>query len=196
MLSVLENAISDVGHWRWWTADGLRFQVEFGFAQLWCEPLKPELPPPNVVALRFRGVRAAAFLVRPAVEMPPDWPAALQEDRREPFNVEQDSFTMTSVEAFHKIVRSMQPFRFAIGDAAGLTGDATFLLAFRAGDVGVAVTADELAVVNHRGELTPEAVVDANARWWSYWRAYWDRRDTDSPLPYDGTCEVVIPLAG
>src|SRR5258707_13434841 len=100
--------------------------------------------------------------------MPPDCPAALQEDRREPFNVEQDSFTMTSVEAFHKIVRSMEPFRFAIGDAARLTGDATFFLAFRAGDVGVGVAAHELAAGNHRRELTPPALGVADPRAGSY----------------------------
>lgn len=53
-LTTLEQAISDVGYWRWW-ADALPdvFQVEFGGVQLHFPPASPEEPPNDVVALRL-----------------------------------------------------------------------------------------------------------------------------------------------
>ena len=43
------------------------------------------------------------------------------------------------------------------------------------------------------GALTGEELETANEKWWAYWREYWKRRESSSPLPRDYGCEVTIP---
>jgi hypothetical protein len=62
-LTALESAISDVGHWTWWTANlPDTFQVEFNGTQLWNPPLGEGKPPSGQIALRFRKPRRVYFL--------------------------------------------------------------------------------------------------------------------------------------
>ena len=50
-LQIIEEAISDVGYWRWWTKSEDIFQIEFGGTQLlFSEPVEKE-PPSTVLAI-------------------------------------------------------------------------------------------------------------------------------------------------
>ena len=85
---------------------------------------------------------------------------------------------------------------YIIGTEADLLADtAPVKLAFRAGSVGLAVRANELTVISSSGEMSPEQIQQASEKWWAYWREYWNRRESDAPLPKDYACEVTIPLA-
>lgn len=194
MQKVLEDAISDTGYWRWWTADLPRiFQVEFGGVQLWNEPASADQAPSSVVALQFQQPSVVAFLADGEAGLPDDWPTALHEDRLEPFNILYEHFTLTSIDKLREMAGSMRTTLALAGDLKTLTAAPPAFLAFRAGSAGMVIAAEEVTVLTHRGALTPDEVTEANERWWSYWREYWDRVETESPMPYDPNCEVTIP---
>lgn len=195
-LTILENAISDVGYWRWW-AEKLptAFQVEFGGVQLWNPPTEQDGPPSGVVALRFGNPTVIAFLTSPATDLPNDWRTALHEDRIDPFGVNHDALTLQSEELFRLVIADCTP-EYVFGTEADLlSGEAPVKLAFRAGAVGLAVRAQDLTVISSVGDMSPEQIQQASEKWWSYWREYWNRRESDAPLPKDYACEVTIPLA-
>jgi hypothetical protein len=195
-LAILENAISDVGYWRWW-AERLptAFQVEFGGVQLWNRPTEQDGPPSGVVALRFGNPTVVAFRTSQDSELPEDWRTALHEDLIDPFRVNHDALTLQSEERFREVIADCKP-EYVLGTEAALLSDsAPVKLAFRAGSVGLAVRAQELTVISSSGEMSPEQIEQASQKWWAYWREYWNRRETDAPLPKDYACEVTIPLA-
>ena len=195
-LTILENAIADVGYWRWW-AEKLpeAFQVEFGGVQLWNPPTQENGPPSGVVALRFDRPTVVAFLTSSEATAPSDWRIALHEDRIEPFSVNHDALTLQSEELLAKVCAGSTA-EYVLGSKAELAvNTAPVKLAFRAGSVGLVVRAHELEIIASSGTLTPEKIKESSDRWWSYWREYWDRRSTESPMPKDYACEVTIPLA-
>jgi hypothetical protein len=195
-LSILENAIADVGYWRWW-AEKLptAFQVEFGGVQLWNPPTEEDGSPCGVVAIRFGQPTAVAFLTSLEAELPQDWKTALHEDRIDPFDVGHDQLTLQSETLFHEVIAGCK-YEYIIGTESDLLADtAPVKLAFRAGPVGLAVRANDLTVISSSGEMSPEQIQQAAEKWWAYWREYWNRRESDAPLPKDYACEVTIPLA-
>jgi hypothetical protein len=195
-LSILESAIADVGYWRWWTEKlPTAFQVEFGGVQLWNPPTEANGPPSGVVALRFGQPTVIAFLTASETTAPPDWRIALHEDRIEPFSVSHDALTLQSEELLAEVLAGSTA-EYILGSELELVRNtAPVMLAFRAGPVGLVVRAQDLTVITSSGDLTPEQIQQSSDRWWSYWREYWDHRETDSPMPKDYACEVTIPLA-
>ena len=195
-LATLEEAISDVGYWRWW-AEAMPeiFQVEFGGVQLHFPPTVSDQPPNSVVALRFFEPSVVAFLTEhDAQDVAQDWRLALHEDRVEPFSVNHDLFTLTSEDALREIVSGCRVEYVHGSDIGSATAPDEVLLAFRAQQVGFVLRAKRMTVVAQPGELEPTQIVTAAGDWWEYWREYWRRRETDSPLPKDYACEVTIPL--
>lgn len=195
-LAALESAIADVGCWTWW-AEKLpaTFQVEFGGVQFWSPPSAADKPPSNRLALRFRNPRIVHFLTMADGEEA-DWPDRLHRDELEPPTVDHESFTLTSpTECADLIARAVAVW--AMVGEPGVTppsaGEA--ILGFVAGGVGLVVAAESMVAVNHQGELDGPAVLAGIQRWWEYWQEYWRRRNTPDPMPWDGWCEVTIPLA-
>jgi hypothetical protein len=188
-LDILADAISDVGRWRWWVAELPQlFQLEFSGTQLWTPPLKEGAPPCGQLALRFIEPVAVCFLS--FAEMPDDWPAQMHADQLEPFNVDDDAFRFDDAALAAELLAAGKK-QTLHGDPAAL---APHCLAFRAGAVGCVVSAREIRLVSHQGELPLDEVHDRSTRWWSYWREYWARRGGDQPLPEDYACEVTIPV--
>ncbi|HWI64223.1 MAG TPA: hypothetical protein VNT75_20485 [Symbiobacteriaceae bacterium] len=195
---ILEDAISDVGHWRWWAEalPGL-FQVEFGGVQLWTAPASPDRPPTGVVALRFVDPSLVVFLTEnQAHDVELNWPQQLHDDQLEPISISHDRFTLTSESAIAAMVKDCA-LDFRVGNLQELeAGQAEVRLGFRAGPVGMVIRAKALVVLSSAGELSPDKIVEASTAWWAYWKEYWQRRDTENPLPKDYACEVTIPLKG
>ncbi len=196
-LSVLESAISDVGHWTWWTAilpD--TFQVEFDGTQLWSPPLREGQPPSGQIALLFRKPRLVYFVTL-SDAVPEDWPDRLQKDELGSFGVNHEEFTLTSPESCRRLLVRAMCVRALVGEPGRTprpkAGEA--FLGFAAGPIGMVVAASSMAVLSQHGELGSEAVLDASRRWGTYWREYWRRLDTPDPMPRDHTCEVTIPAA-
>jgi hypothetical protein len=194
-LSILESAISDVGHWIWWTANlPSIFQVEFSGVQLWNPPSGEGKPPSGQIALGFRKPRLVYFLTF-SKALSQDWPDQLQRDELKPFNVDHEEFTLTSAELCGQLVARATAIRALVGEPgrSSLPAVGEAFLGFAAGPVGLVAAAESLGVFNHLGELSQQAVLDSSRTWWDYWREYWRRKDTAEPMPQDYACEVTIP---
>lgn len=195
-LHTLEQAISDVGFWRWWTAELPRlFQIEFGGTQLHFAPSAQGQPPNNIVALRFLNPSTVAVLTDvDAVDLDPDWRQALHDDLIDPFRVNHDVFTLTSVDVLRSAVAGCQ-VEYLWGETLERESeDGGVMLAFRAGPVGMVVLADSMLVIAVPGELGAQQIEDAGSAWWEYWREYWARRFSSEPMPLDYACEVTFPI--
>ena len=196
-LPALESAISDVGHWTWWTANlPDTFQVEFDGTQLWNPPLGEGKPPSGQIALCFRKPRLVYFLTF-SESIPGNWPDQLHRDELGSFGVDHEAFTLTSADLCAHIVAKAKSVRALVGEQgrAPLPAAGEAFLGFEAGPVGFVVAAESMGVFNYHGELDPPAVLESNRRWCDYWREYWQRMDTPDPLPHDFACEVTIPAA-
>jgi len=197
-LAILEEAISDVGLWSWWTANlPALLQVEFSGTLLWNPPLREGGPPSSQIALRFLEPSFVGFLTRQYREsdVPPDWPERLQNDQMKPLNLSPEDFTLSAVAQLEEMVSAANRVDALVGDVASLKTippDAA-ILGFWAGPTGLAVVAKSMGIFSHAGEMSLEEVVAANRKWWAYWREYWRRKDTDDPMPQDYACEVTIP---
>jgi hypothetical protein len=194
--SILESAISDVGYWRWWheALPGF-FQVEFGGVQLWTPPTKDDRPPPGIIGLGFKDPTLVAFLTElSAAALQSDWRLALHQDQIEPFTVTYDEFTLSQADQVKSMTDGCS-IEFLVGSEFDLIPkEGSSFLAFRAGPVGLVVVAEQMAVASSSGDLSSaEKIASSNAAWWEYWKDYWQRRDSDSPLPKDYACEVTIP---
>jgi hypothetical protein len=194
-LSVLKSAISDVGRWTWWTVDlPEAFQVEFNGTLLWNPPQTEGQLPSSQIALRFRKPRLVYFLTM-STSVTSDWPHRLQRDEIEPFYVDHDAFTLTSVDLCAQLVGKAVSIEALVGEptTSALPASGEALLGFRADSVGLVVAAESMGVINHQGELDERAVLESSRKWWEYWREYWQRKDTAAALPYDYLCEITIP---
>lgn len=196
-MSVLEAAIGDVGCWTWWQqwtqSSPQLFRAEFSRVQLWVPPNAPGEPPAGSVELVFPDPSLVAFLTSPhAKALPSDWQEALCDGRIDGFEILPFRFTLTSDDDVAAMAEGYD-CTFLVGTADDLAAPSPFRLAFRAGDVGLVVRGGQMGCVARSGSLGPKEVIDASTEWESYWREYWDRRDTDSPMPSDPACEVTFP---
>ena len=55
------------------------------------------------------------------------------------------------------------------------------------------VIGENMQVLSHRGRIGIEDIIVENAEWWEYWRNYWDRMESDHPMPEGPLCEITIP---
>lgn len=197
---ILEEAISDVGCWRCWThkLPG-SVQLEFGFIQLrrtGGPTAKRRLDP---IALRFQKPALIAFVERSGPTRPPrDWQKRLAHDKWEPQPVGKGSLALCRAGAARAALREASRITVTYGENPPGNGwkACPATLALWCGAVGVVVAADSLEIVTHMGKLPIEKVAVYHRAWWEYWKKYWSRVDTPSPLPYDGVCEVCIPAGG
>jgi len=182
----LESAISDVGYWRWWSANlPSSFQLELGGAQMWSHTAC------GMIALRLLGPKRVTLWTREGVA--DGWFEAMHRDELDPFNIQYDRFTLTSKEdaaAWAREAATTKDYFVADGVA---NDESLCVVAFWAGRVGLHALCERIEVVNMDGVLAPEAIEEANAKWWTYWREYWSRKDGPDAMPHDYACEVTIP---
>jgi hypothetical protein len=198
---ILETAISDVGYWTWWAAKlPHTIQIEFEGVQLWNPPLRAEGPPSGQIALRFHAPSCIAFLrrdFRRGSDLPNDWYDKLHADEIGPFNVDHETFTLTSLERAAEVLRSANGVSLLHGSIPKFSDAAPSgtLAAFWAGPVGMLLIADSMRLFSQHGEIDFNEVESMYRKWWDYWREYWEKKDSDNPLRKDYACEVTIPLA-
>jgi hypothetical protein len=113
-----------------------------------------------------------------------------------PFNLSPKDFTLSAVAPLEGMASGASRVDALVGDVASLKTipPEAAILGFWAGSIGLAVVAKSMGIFSHAGELSMEDAVAANQKWWAYWREYWQRKDTDNPMPEDYTCEVTIPV--
>ena len=198
-LTILESAISDVGCWSWWSGDPTSsIQLEFSGVQLWFPPAVEGGPPSGQVALRFIKPSVAVFVSRTDdSELCSDnWPTRFQADEIGGFTVGYDTFTMTDAEMATSMIAEATHKIALIGElpqcVASVSGQPW--IAFWAGPVGAFIVATELDVISHQGSIRLAEIEAISGKWWEYWRDYWNKKDSPTPLPRDYACEVTIPL--
>jgi len=192
---VIVSAITDVGMWRWWTAEFPNLvQLEFGGVQIYEPPDDPTKPPLCMVAMRFRRPKVVAFMRRgeDTDALPADWHTLLHDDAIEALSLSFEKFALDDADAIAAILEErtseVEVFR---NDA--LEG-AVIQVAFWAGPAGVRIEAAEVELVTMKGKLTPAEFAELHGDWWTYWKDYWKKRDTPDALPKSFACEVTIPL--
>lgn len=197
-LSILEAAISDVGHWRYWIKSDTAFQIEFGWVMLFIPSDDPTRPPSSTIALRFNKPHCVVALQHGEEDrdLPEDWFAKLGRDEIEAFGVSEQDLTLTDVGRLRRIYQEATRRNFIVGtedDLRATEPDQAFV-AFWARSVGLVVVAESLEVLSHRGRIEIEDIGAKNSEWWKYWQEYWARIDSDNPMPKDPLCEITIPL--
>ena len=197
---VLEQAITDIGYWSWWTEylpKGV--QVEFAGVQLWSEEPQEGQPQRGTLALRFVQPISFSFLTRNKAidDLPHNWPDLMQDDNLEDLpniryegelHFNERDFVQRVLDAANRI-----DVRFGVHPKSEEFFDAPVILAFWAGDIGCAVAAQEMTIVNPSGEVSLEDIPELHQKWWKYWNDYWEVRGTDKAFPEDYACETTIP---
>jgi len=185
-LELLRTAITNVGYWSWWTAEEhtQSIQLEFGGVQLFIPPLTQNEAPSNQIALRFISPSSIQFFN--TVPMADDWPEQLANDELDPFVLDAEKFVLsTSLDLPEflndvNITRELHP-----NDVKP-----HYQLAFLAGDIGFRVTAKDIRIYCHQGQILLPQVNQLNEKWWRYREAYVASKNSDQPMPEDYACEV------
>lgn len=196
-LDILADAISDIGYWSWWTEQLPDiFQIEFGGIQLYFPPTSPDRPPQSRIALQFKYPTSVSFISRNAGTDDFNWIKDLHEDKMEPPTCSHGEFTFGNFDQIISLFNQKTAFKTVHGSKPTKENALVehIALVFWCGDMGFAIIAKELKLLNHTGEIALGDIADLNKKWWEYWRLYWDKRDTDESLPKDYACEVTIPL--
>ncbi len=197
-LDILTRVISDVGYWRWWTAELPNvFQIEFGGTQLLCTLPQTEKPPSAVIAISFEDIKSIAFLEF-SNELPDSWIQEFHDDKINKFNVNHDLCSFNNIDMINELLNKSLNTTLFYGVPANNqnTKNARYKLSFAAGPVGLIVISDEMKIFSHEGEISYNKIEELNTKWWEYWKEYWKRKDTENPMPNDYVCEVTIPLKG
>jgi hypothetical protein len=197
ILGLLENAISDVGYWRWWTEDKDIFQIELGGVQLYNPPSEKGNPPSGIIALRFIDVSYVGIMERKDnhLVIPKDWFNKLHNDKIEPPSISHDEFTLSNKTQLEEITSSATTIKHKRGQLDDINNsvDKAFI-AFWAGCIGIIIVGNQMKVLSSSGVIDENQIEQKSKQWWDYWQKYWDHRDTNNPLPKDYACEVTIPL--
>lgn len=194
-LELLADALGDVGCWSWWEERFPRLlQLEFVGTELYLGQSQAGQPPDSQLALSFTKPASVSFLSGEGAGE--DWPRLLREDQLAPLGCDSDRFTFTDEAAMEEYIRSAAKIETVFGEPplSPAFSAAPAKLVFWAGSCGFAAAAEEIRPVSHNGFLTGPELVEAHRRWWDYWREYWQRRETATPLPKDYACEVTIPI--
>ena len=192
-LKILEDAISDVGYWRWWIEEKYFYQIEFGGTQLFNPPEKEGIPPSGVIALRFIDVSVICAIEKEKIDK--GWYLKLQKDEIEPFTISHGQFTLTDPGFASNIFKSAARKEFKKGNEQKLYDSLSqsSFIAFWAGSVGLIVLGKSLRLFTHSGELKENEIEKKFDEWWTYWKEYWKRKNTNNPMPEDYACEATIP---
>jgi len=198
ILTILADAISDVGYWSYWLEQFPNlFQLEFGGVLLWNPPIKEGKAPSGQIALLFQQPYSVDFLTfsDSSSNMPPDWPQLMSQDKLElPHGV---SVLFNDQSLLEKELADVKAFQTVFGFGCQNSNkffDSEFQCFVRAGDIGVVVCGKKLNWRNHtENNLALDLIPGRSQKWWKYWRAYWDSKETANPFPKDYACEVTIP---
>jgi hypothetical protein len=198
ILDVLGDAICDVGYWSWWTTNlPTVIQIEFGGTQLYFPPEDNSQPPSTQIAIQFRNPKSISFLSRQEnISDNENWFEELQNDAMEPPTCSYEEFTFTDNSLMSSIIKEAKTIKTIHGYAPteSIFQSEKYNLVFWAGDYGFAVSSEEIELLTKNGKVELDQIPSINSRWWSYWREYWNLKNTKNALPNDYACEVTIPI--
>ncbi|MPM24257.1 hypothetical protein SDC9_70738 [bioreactor metagenome] len=197
LLKILEKAISDVGYWYWWdmsVPDSV--YLEFGGVQLYQKNEDKTKPPYSIVGLQFSGLHSLSFITKGSSKTDEKWYDLLHRDKLELPNLNADYFSFTDEVQIKNALSLAASINIIVGDnpneASFWQGKYKFV--FWAENYGCSVSAKDLKIYIHNGELKLEDIPSLYRDWWEYWRLYRNDRDTKKTMPKDYACEVTIPI--
>ena len=198
ILDILSNAICDLGYWSWWTTNlPTAIQIEFGGTQLYFPPADNSQPPSTQIAIQFRNPKSISFLTRQELKSDDKkWFDALHNDEMEAPDCISEEFTFTDFSLMTSIINNAETINTIHGYSPtnNLFHSEKYKLAFWAGDYGFAVASDEIKLLTKDGDVQLNQIPFLYSQWWTYWRRYWDLKNTKDALPNDFACEVTLPL--
>jgi hypothetical protein len=193
-LSMLADAISDVGSWWCWQVEGDTVQVEFRDVQLYDES-KPEREPhsTDVLAVRFRGHAFAVFLDN-LDEV--GWHERFRDDDSILYPIESYAPAFDNAEGAESLLDDYKNHvSINCVDPSETLSTAKHLLYARCGEVAFIVGGDKMVVIGNKGKYTTEEIKVSAEKWWAYWKTYWELRGTEAAYPTDYVCEITIPIS-
>lgn len=199
-LDLLASSIADIGCWTWWAEDlPSVFQLEFNGTQLFIRERETK-PPSTQLAIQFLTPRTISFVTR--IKTDPEasikWFELLHKDELPTPTCSHESFTFTHTPTMKKMLEEVVETHTVHGYEPSfdkLVQEAV-TLTFWAGNYGMVIGADNMQLWSKDGAIPLKEIPNLRARWWTYWKEYWDRKDSEHPLPYDVHCEVTIPAEG
>ena len=192
-LSILADAISDVGSWWCWYVGDDMLQLEFCDVQLYDETkAEKESHSTDTLAVRLYGHVFAIFLDDLNDE---SWHESLRDDDSILYPV--DTYDMAFDD--HKKAESLlSDYRNRISvkglKSSEALSTAKHIFCGRCGEVGFIVGGDEIEVAGKKGKYAEEEIEPLSRKWWEYWKEYWRLRKTKDSYPEDYACEVTIPV--
>jgi hypothetical protein len=197
-LGVLEDAISDVGCWNWWTADFPNFiLLEFVGVQIWTKPTSNESPPSGHIGITFENPYSVSFITRELFDRdtPENWIDLLHNDKLELPEIVYKQLTFNNIDFIEQIIKDSKKIDTVFGNKPTDSNfkEAEIKFGFWAINFGCIISCKSIKVISDDGELTLDDVKNRNDKWWEYWKLYWEKKNTNSPLPEDYACEVTIP---
>ena len=192
-LSILADAISDVGSWWCWYVGDDMLQLEFCDVQLYDETkAEKETHTTDVLAVRFYGHVFAVFLDDLNDK---NWHERFRDDDSILYPV--DTYDMAFDD--HKMAESLlNDYRNRISlknfRGAETLAAAKHMLCARCDKVGFIVGGDEIEIAGEKGKYKEEEIEPLSRKWWEYWKDYWRLRGTRDALLKDFACEVTIPV--
>lgn len=194
-LSILADAISDVGSWWCWQVEGDTVQAEFCDVQLYDES-KPEREPhsTDVPAIRFCGHASAVFLDNLDEK---DRPGRFRDDDSILYPVEVYAPAFDDAEGAESLLDDYKNHAsINCVDPSETLSTAKHLLYTSCGEVAFIVGGDKMEVIGNKGKYTAEEIRVSAEKWWTYWKTYWELRGTEAAYPSDYVCEITIPISG
>ncbi|MFZ4545354.1 MAG: hypothetical protein ACOYOA_14980 [Saprospiraceae bacterium] len=198
ILEILCDAISDVGYWSWWVTDlPTIIQIEFGGTQLYFPPSDNSKPPNTQIAIQFKNPKSISFLSRQELgSVDENWYDDLHNDKIEAPTCSHGEFTFIDQLLMTTIINEAKTIKTIHGYSPtdNLFLNEKYKLVFWADDYGFAVASDAMKIFTKDEDIELDQIPSIHSQWWTYWRKYWDLKNTNNALPNDFACEVTIPL--
>ena len=193
-LSILADAISEVGSWQWWYTAKDMFQLEFCDVMLYDQTKTKKQPHSNTIALRFYGNAFALFLDNLEEDKDRKWYDRFYDDEIKLLPIETFEFSFNDPEYTDSVLHSYKTRTTIKSSGNGDDFSAVkYILAAKCKDYGFVVGGDDLVVADKNGEITEKEIEIAVKKWWAYWRDYWKLRKTKDAYEKDRACEATIP---
>lgn len=194
-LSILRDAISEIGSWQWWHTEKDMFQMEFSDVLLYDETKEEKEAHTSTIALRFFDNTFAVFLDNYEEIAEKKWYEQFYDDDILILPIDMDEFCFNDTEYAEALLSNFKN-KTSIKDFEALDkiNTAEYIMAAKCSGTGFIVGGDRLTVIGNKGKYSEEELGLASKRWWQYWRDYWKLRDTPDAYKKDWACEVTIPV--
>ncbi len=188
-------AMTHTGNWTWWAHKFPEaFQIEFDRTMLFVTQQRAGIAPSGKIAIRFIKPLSVTFL-QFSKDIDENWANLFHEDKLGPFDLSPDAMAFDAKEISTLVKTAKRENKVHGCDVLDPKFDkGKVKIAFKAGDVGLAVSADEIAFLSTQGLVETELIPAYHEKWLSYCEEYWERKGSKKEMPIDLVCEICGPV--